>query len=189
MTRADILKFFPNASQEFILQNIDQPPTPIPAKKTIPRAVSAPIKGDSDLRPCTSIQFTIPLPPMGKPRMTQRDRWYKDPNHPEPKKRQRACVSKYENWKTLAAPYIPPNLPDNPKTVSWVAYFPFPKSYGKIKRALLSGTFHREKPDRDNVDKLICDFLFKQDKGICEGTLKKLWDDGKGARIEIEVIQ
>lgn len=60
MTRAEILKLFPHSSEEFILQNIDQPPTPIPAKKTIPRAVSAPKKEVPDVG---VISFYIPIEP------------------------------------------------------------------------------------------------------------------------------
>lgn len=63
MTRAEILKLFPHSSEEFILQNIDQP-TPIPAKKTIPRAVSAPLHPIHEIlpqgqSPCAKPQSTL----------------------------------------------------------------------------------------------------------------------------------
>jgi Holliday junction resolvase RusA-like endonuclease len=49
------------------------------------------------------------------------------------------------------------------------------------------GQPHRAKPDRDNIDKAILDALFPDDSVVAEGYLCKLWDDGKGARIEIEM--
>jgi Holliday junction resolvase RusA-like endonuclease len=51
----------------------------------------------------------------------------------------------------------------------------------------MSGTLHRQKPDRDNIDKGILDALFKSDCGVAGGTIVKRWDDGKGPRIEIHV--
>jgi Holliday junction resolvase RusA-like endonuclease len=72
-------------------------------------------------------------------------------------------------------------------TLSWVAYFPMPKSWSKKKKAVLKGMRHESKPDRDNVDKAILDALFKDDSGISDGRLSKRWDDGNGARIEIVI--
>ena len=114
--------------------------------------------------------------PMGAPRMTQRDKWKKRP-----------VVVRYRAFKDALRESVP-DVPEDAAGVSWVAYMPFPKSYSKKKRAELAGQAHRQKPDRDNIDKAILDTLFKEDCRISFGTLSKRWDDGGGARIELEIL-
>ncbi len=121
-------------------------------------------------------KFTIPGIPLGKPRMTQRDRWQK-----------RKCVVKFRAWADVARAHAPMNLTDDPLTVSWTAFLPLPASWSKAKRAAHLGTLHRQKPDRDNIDKGILDALFPSDCGVAGGTIVKRWDDGKGPRLEIHV--
>lgn len=173
LTRRQLLAQFPHASEEFLRENaVECCSAPIPKPKRALEAVLA-----QEMPTQKSIRFTIPLAMMGKPRMTHRDKWKKRP-----------CVVRYRDWMDAARPFIPANLPTSPSGLSWTAYFPFPKSYSKKKRAELSGKPHQEKPDRDNCDKGLLDFLFTQDKSVAFGTIRKLWDDGSGARIEIEVI-
>lgn len=117
-------------------------------------------------------EFIIPGSPIGKPRMTQRDKWKKRPN-----------VMRYRAWADGARAAAPANLPRNPRNVSWVAYLPMPKSWSKKKRAEMRGEPHRQKPDRDNIDKALLDALFKNDAGVCFGVLEKRWDDGTGPRL------
>ena len=115
--------------------------------------------------------------PTGKPRQTQRDKWMKRPS-----------VVKYREWADKAREAAG-QLPDNPGTVNWTAYFEIPESWSKKKKKLMAGAFHRQKPDRDNVDKCVLDSLFSEDSGIHSGTMQKRWDDGNGPRIEIEIKQ
>lgn len=119
--------------------------------------------------------FTIPGEPIGKPRMTQRDKWAKRP-----------CVLRYREWADKARAAAG-GLGD-PTEVSWTAYFQMPKSWSKMKRAEMKGTPHRQKPDRDNVDKAVLDALFKQDCGVAIGFLRKFWDDGNGPRLEVSIL-
>jgi len=49
----------------------------------------------------------------------------------------------------------------------------------------MSGQLHRQKPDRDNVDKGILDALWDEDSGIACGYLEKRWEDTDGPRIEL----
>ena len=114
---------------------------------------------------------------MGKPRQTRSDVWKKRP-----------CVVKYREWADkLRAGALGFRLPMNPIEVKWEAYIEMPKSWSNKKKEEMSGAPHRSKPDRDNIDKAICDALFREDKGIAFGEQKKYWDDGKGPRIELEV--
>lgn len=76
-------------------------------------------------------------------------------------------------------------FPGAPLSLSWRAYFEMPASWSKKRKAEMAGRPHRQKPDRDNVDKAILDSLFDDDAGVAFGTTAKYWDDGQGARIEL----
>jgi len=131
----------------------------------------------------TGIWYRIDIIPLGKPRMTRSDRW-----------KGRSCVNSYWAFKDelryrLGNSNVP--LPHQIKGVSWLAYFPIPKSWSKKKRAEVSGRLfpiHQVKPDRDNIDKAILDSLFGNDSGVAIGLTGKFWDDGEGPRIEIMFI-
>lgn len=119
---------------------------------------------------------TCPFAPVAKPRMTRRDKWAKRP-----------CVMRYRKYADkLRACFAGVDL-TGIHSLSWVAYFPMPESWSKKRKAAMKGTGHYKKSDRDNIDKGVLDALFKQDSGISHGTLTKLWDDGKGPRIEITI--
>lgn len=126
------------------------------------------------------MQFTIPGPPMGKPRQTRADRWKK-----------RDCVLRYRSWAdyarfcVLAAGLTLP-APEQIVDVSWTAYFAPPKSMSKVKQKALIGQRHRQKPDRDNVDKSLLDAIFHDDKGVADGTLRKRWDWEPRLEVTIE---
>jgi len=119
--------------------------------------------------------FTIPGLPIGKPRMTRRDKWFKRPS-----------VQRYWAW-AAAARLAAGTLPDPSQIISldWKAYFPPPQSWSKKRRLEAIGRPHRSSPDRDNIDKAILDALFKDDRGIPGGWIEKLW--GEPARIEVRI--
>ena len=119
--------------------------------------------------------ITINVAPMGKPRMTQQDKWKKRP----PVVRYHA-FSDEVRMQTAHIDF------GDPIEVSWKAYLPMPKSWTAKKKAELTGQRHRQKPDRDNIDKAILDSLFKEDCRVSGGRLDKYWDDGDGPRIELE---
>lgn len=128
--------------------------------------------------PC-SVSFAVT--PMGKPRMTQRDKWKKRDvvvRYHAFKDELRLCVNQIPNLRAT----IESGIVD---TLSWTAFLPMPASWSKRRKADLAGTLHRAKPDRDNIDKAIMDALFTDDSGIASGTIVKRWDDGNGPRIEV----
>ena len=117
--------------------------------------------------------LTIHITPMGKPRMTQRDKWDK-----------RACVTRY--WE----------LADRLRAVCEVAgvelttflycefYLPMAKSWSKKKKAEKLGTPHDQKPDIDNMCKAVMDALCKEDKAIHTCYARKYWNEsGKPGKI------
>ena len=114
---------------------------------------------------------------MGKPRMTQRDKWMK-----------RECVVRYRSWADKARAAAPKTLNPKPTSVSWTAYISMPASWIQKKKDAMRGQLHQSKPDRDNIDKGVLDALWESDSCIATGTIEKRWDDGKGARIEITVF-
>lgn len=117
--------------------------------------------------------FTVYLTPMGAPRMTRADTWKKRP-----------VVLQYRAYKD-AIRHACKGIDPQCSSLSWFAYLPMPASWSAKKKAAMSGLLHRQKPDRDNIDKGILDSLFKADQGIAVGSINKFWDDGKGPRIEI----
>lgn len=121
------------------------------------------------------ILLTIPGTPMGKPRMTQRDKWYK-----------RECTSRYWEWAehTRSIAGIMPRA-EQVCTFNWTAYFEPPKSWSNKRREAAYGTPHRVKPDLDNILKAGMDIFWKSDSAIYQGTFLKLWS--AESRIEFEI--
>lgn len=166
-----IKQLFPNASPGLLAANASDYGDGTPLERPAPNPVKPPTLPTKE-----AVTFVITGTPMGKPRMTQRDKWKKRP-----------CIVRYRAWADSARAASPTDIPKNPVLVSWTAYLPIPKSWAAKKSAAMAGTLHQAKPDRDNIDKGILDALFKNDCGVAAGTLVKRWDDGKGPRIIVQV--
>lgn len=113
-----------------------------------------------------TLTFSVPGPPMAKPRMTRRDRW-----------KLRPCVVRYREWcdrARLAAGEVP--TADRVTDLSWVACFRPAPSWSQKRQLEAIGKPHRQAPDRDNIDKAVLDCLYpKGDQGIARGTIEKKW--------------
>lgn len=122
--------------------------------------------------------LTIQAVPMGKPRMTRRDKWQK-----------RECVTRYRAFadELREAFGLSHKLTQAPLRLDWRAYLPMPESWSRTKRESMRGQPHRQKPDRDNIDKAILDALFQDDSAIAQGVTAKYWDDGNGPRIVLHL--
>src|SRR3990167_5362123 len=121
--------------------------------------------------------FTIKGEPMGKPRMTRRDKW-----------KQRPCVLAYRSWADSARAAFGKTekvVLTQPTTLSIVAYFSIPASWSTYKKERAKNIPHTVKPDFDNCIKAVADALFHNDQMICDGWCRKLYDDGRGPRIEV----
>jgi len=126
------------------------------------------------------LTIVMPGAPIGKPRMTQRDKWA-----------QRPAVLRYREWADRLRE-IAGAVPDAEKVVSlsWTAYFEPPRSWSKSRRVAAIGKTHRAKPDRDNVDKAVLDVLYPDgDQGIADGVLRKRWDWEPRLEIRIEASE
>lgn len=124
---------------------------------------------------------TFQVDPIGKPRMTQRDKW--NPS---------LAVKRYHRFKDqmLEAIFGDPELREFLKTtdvlqIDWSAFIGIPKTWTAAKRESLAGALHRQKPDKDNIEKALLDAVLYEDSGIACGWTSKQWDDGKGPRLVV----
>ena len=119
---------------------------------------------------------TCYLIPLGKPRMTRRDKFI-----------QRPAVVKYRIFAdALRACMAGTDLSDV-WSISLKFYLPFPKSYNAYKRSKLGGKIHRLKPDIDNCSKAVMDALLGEDSQVAGLLARKYWEDLNGPRIEISI--
>jgi Holliday junction resolvase RusA-like endonuclease len=129
------------------------------------------------------IKVVYPGKPVPKPRMTRKDKWMNPP---------RDCVANF--WKfrdgfiLLARNAgLDPDLTVSELSIR--AYFPIPRSWSKDKKSALAGKPHMIRPgaDGDNIVKAVADSVASDDMSIWRKTIEKYWDDGGGARLEVEI--
>lgn len=106
------------------------------------------------------------IDPMGKPRMTQRDKWKK-----------RDVVLHYNAFKDMVRLAGIKEIPDVPRIVF---YIPMPASWPEKKKAEFDGQPHRAKPDIDNLQKALFDAVYHKhaetdDSHIWCGWKEKRW--------------
>lgn len=122
------------------------------------------------------MHFICMTEPVGKPRMTQRDKWMK-----------RKCVVRYRAFADELRRAAGKGVPCNAHTIAIRIFFSFPKSYSLAARSILAGLSHAVKPDASNVLKGVEDILFKNDSQLSDVRCQKFWDDGNGARVEVQI--
>lgn len=120
---------------------------------------------------------------IGKPRMTQRDKW-----------QQRPAVMRYRAWcdqvraavgwihgqHTLACPV----------KMTLRIFLSCPDSWPRKKRLLHNGTPHTAKPDVDNIAKGIMDALFTNDSYVFKIDAAKYWtEENPHVAVTIEEVQ
>lgn len=121
--------------------------------------------------------IVIMIEPMGKPRMTQRDKWSKRP-----------CVQRYWRFKDEIKKAFWGVDISNIHNITVCAYISMPKSWSNKKKSEMIGKPHRVKPDCDNILKAVMDSIFDDDSGISSAVVGKAWNDGKGTRLEITLM-
>lgn len=112
-----------------------------------------------------SVTVSINIVPCPAPRMTQKDKWLKP---------RRPCVARYFAYRDVLKSAIR-NIPGVPDEVICHFWFPMPKSWSEKKKTSMDGKPHKQRPDRDNCDKSICDSLFEEDGAIWRGRQEKRW--------------
>lgn len=108
------------------------------------------------------VEFDIT--PIGKPRMSQSDRWAHRP-----------VVDAYYAFKdelNLKANLKRFSLPDQFEVVF---HLPMPPSWSQKKRTQMEGRPHQQKPDLDNCVKSLLDCLKPDDSTVWDIQARKLW--------------
>ena len=149
--------------------------TGVKARFEEPRTCRPPVVSTAEVDGETAMVIRLPGEPMGKPRMTRRDKWHK-----------RECATRYWEFAErlrAAAGTVPPV--ETVIDLSWTATFEPPVSWSKKRRVAAMNELHRSKPDRDNIDKAVLDSLYPGgDSAIAQGTLIKVW----GWEASLEVV-
>ena len=116
---------------------------------------------------CTSLNcvpVTFRIDPMGKPRMTQRDKWKPGP-----------AVQRYWQFKDelrRQAGQLNFQLAD---AFEVDFFIPMPQSWSKKQKLAMLGQPHRQKPDADNLVKSLKDSLCVDDSYIWNEHVRKWW--------------
>ena len=110
--------------------------------------------------------FVFDVVPMGAVRMTQSDKWKTNPNHIDPRKRQRGAVQRYFAFKTLLQLQANQMGYQMGETLDAVYILPMPKSWSGKKKEKMDGLPCKSKPDTDNITKAIKDTLKKEDGDV-----------------------
>lgn len=119
--------------------------------------------------------YIFDIIPMGAVRMSFRDKIFTNPNHPDPKKRQRPIVTKYFNFKNLLTLQANQMGYVLGKWIEAVYLVPMPDKWSKKKKELMNGMPCESKPDTDNITKAIKDTLKKEDSDVWFEKAQKHW--------------
>ena len=106
----------------------------------------------------------VNIEPIGKPRMTQRDKWAK-----------RACVERYYSFKDIIRLEAKKQKFELSNSFKVSFFVPMPKSWNKFKKAQMNFAHHQQKPDIDNMLKALMDSLLEDDSKVYEVTMSKIW--------------
>lgn len=121
------------------------------------------------------IQYEFDVLPCPAPRMTQRDKWYRDPNHPDKTKRQRPCVTRYNDFKERIQELTRISGYELTPVLNILFVIPMPISWSKNKQFQMNSTPHMSRPDIDNLCKAVSDCLLTEDSFIWNLQAIKIW--------------
>lgn len=108
--------------------------------------------------------ITIGVTPIGKPRMTRKDKWSKRPE-----------TTKYWAFKDALVLQCKKNKVQLNDILIADFHIPMPKSWSKKKKTLMNHKPHQQKPDVDNICKGVMDALLKEDSHIYKIDCEKYW--------------
>lgn len=108
--------------------------------------------------------YAFDIEPMGKPRMTQSDKWKK-----------RDCVVRYWEFADKLRGEAERQGLELGDVLIVEFHLTCPASWSKKKQQEMWGKPHQSKPDTDNLLKAASDILKKDDKGIHQIVARKLW--------------
>jgi len=121
--------------------------------------------------------YNFKIDPCPAPRMTRSDKWKTDPNHKDPRKRQRECVRKYFAFRQEFIALCKEQKYQLQDTLDIVFYLPMPESWSKKKKIEMFMKPHQQRPDADNLTKSVLDSFGIDDGFVWSITAKKYWDN------------
>ena len=113
--------------------------------------------------------------PMGKPRMSQSDKWKTNPNHIDPNKRQRPVIAQYWAYKDALLWQAKQMGFVMGEFIDAVYFSPMPNSWSEKKKDKMNGFPCQVKPDTDNITKGLKDIFNKNDSHIWKDIAEHRW--------------
>jgi Holliday junction resolvase RusA-like endonuclease len=107
--------------------------------------------------------YLFDVVPMGAVRMTQSDRWKLNPDHVDPKKRQRTAVTEYFAFKNKIKAQAEEMNFELPQVLRIVFLIPMPFTWSEKKKVNNNKTKVLKRPDIDNLVKSFMDALSVED--------------------------
>lgn len=104
---------------------------------------------------------TYAITPIGKPRMTRRDKW-----------RHRAAVVRYFAYRDQVR-LAGITLPESGYHVTFI--LPMPASWPEWRKVEMDGQPHQQRPDLDNMMKGLLDAVFADDARLWDARVTKRW--------------
>lgn len=115
--------------------------------------------------------------PCSAPRMTRSDMWKLDPNHKNPKQRQRPVVTKWFKYERFIQSVSLENKFTLQKSLNIHFFIPMADSWSKKKRLEKGGKPHDATPDIDNLLKGFMDASASQDSFVYKVCAEKTWSE------------
>lgn len=122
--------------------------------------------------------FEIKVEPVAAPRMTRRDKWLKP---------RRNCVQRYFDYRDQLQIHVG-DIPMVPDEIHLRFHISMPDSWSRKKRIAMGGKPHRQRPDKDNLEKGVLDALFLEDGGIWRGSQEKFWTESGLGKVELKMV-
>lgn len=135
---------------------------------TLPIRSEIPTKKESNI-------LVITIEPCTAPRLTRRDAIFTNPDHEDPKKRQRPQVTRYFAYKRAIKKACEDNGFELPKVLNIAFIIPMPDSWSQKKKAEMLNKPHLQTPDIDNLIKAFMDSFEKNDSFVWRLSAKKIW--------------
>ena len=117
--------------------------------------------------------YIIPIDPVAKPRMTQKDKWAKRP-----------IVMRYRAFCDELRLVHKVNIPEDYFHIEFLFRIAMPKSWSKKKKRYMDGRYHQQTPDIDNLIKSFFDAVLEDDRHIARVAGIKLWSSSGSIYLE-----
>lgn len=121
--------------------------------------------------------YVFEVNPCAAPRMTKSDSWKTNPDHPDPRKRQRPVVTKWFAYERTIQALSMQNRFKLQNRLNIHFFIPMADSWSKKKRAEKLLKPHDATPDIDNLLKGFMDASATQDSYVYKVSAEKTWSE------------